>query len=67
MGALGFQAHQAPRVLRRQAWADVLVHLSWRRIWVPSMILGRGFATQGRSADALPGPWGIEVQTSGVC
>lgn len=67
MNSPGLQAHQAPRVLRRQAQTDVLVHLSWRRIWVPTMILGRGFATQGRSADILPGPWRIEVQMSVAC
>ena len=49
MNALGLQADQAAGVLRRQALTDRLVHLSWRRVRVPTMILGRGFARQGRS------------------
>lgn len=49
MNALGLQADQAAGVLRRQALTDRLVHLLWRRVRVPTMILGRGFARQGRS------------------
>lgn len=52
--ALGLRADEAPGILR-QAQTNMLVRFSWRSIWMPAMILGRGFARQGRGGTHTQG------------